>query len=122
MYLFSSIRKQSKGDNSPELACVERNKVKITNKINEVIYVITTENRTEINVQIRAAANCVAAMLEYKERPVDTENHTGKGGFQRSKRSHVKIWGKSARWRETRHAKLGEKKNLKGLTTREKEH
>lgn len=35
--------------NSPELACVERNKVKITNKINEVIYVITTENRTEMN-------------------------------------------------------------------------
>ena len=36
--------------------------------INKVVSIITTENITETNTMIRAAANCVADMVEYKQR------------------------------------------------------
>ena len=53
----------------PNLRYVERKKVRVaTNKINKVISVITTENITETNTLIRAAANCVADMVKYKLR------------------------------------------------------
>ena len=39
-----------------------------TNKINKVISIITTEKITETNTLIKAAANCVADMVEYKKR------------------------------------------------------
>ena len=55
--------------NPPSLRYIERKKVKVaTNKINKVIYIITTENITETNTLIKAAANCVADMVEYKQR------------------------------------------------------
>ena len=38
-----------------------------TNKINKVISIIKTENITETNTLIKAAANCVADMAEYKQ-------------------------------------------------------
>ena len=49
----------------PNLRYIERKKVKeATNRINKVISIITTENITETNTLIRAAANCVADMVE----------------------------------------------------------
>ena len=48
---------------------IERKKVRVAiDKINKVISVITTENITETNTLIRAAANCVADMVKYKQR------------------------------------------------------
>ena len=55
--------------NPPNLRYIERKKVKVaTNKINKVISIITTENITETNTLIKAAANCVVDMVEYKQR------------------------------------------------------
>ena len=56
----------------PNLRYIERKKVKeATNRINKVISIITTENITETNTLIRAAANCVADMVEYKQRDIN---------------------------------------------------
>ena len=55
--------------NPPNLRYIERKKVKVaTNKISKVISIIRTENITETNTLIKAAANCVADMAEYKQR------------------------------------------------------
>ena len=66
----------------PNLRYIERKKVRVArNKINKVISLITTDNITETNTLIRAAANCVADMVDYKQRPMKRENHSGEGEF-----------------------------------------
>ena len=67
----------------PNLRYIERKKAKeATNRINKVISIITTENITETNTLIRAAANCVADMLSTnKETSMKRESHIGEGGF-----------------------------------------
>ena len=53
----------------PNLRYSERKKVKAAaSKINKIISIITTENITETNTLLKAAANTVAGMVEYKQR------------------------------------------------------
>ena len=105
--------------NSPNLRYIERKKVKVaTNKINKVISINRTENITETNTLIKAAANCVADMVEYKQRETNDkrEPHWRRRILEKQKKLRKDL-GQITRMKETSYTMLGRKKKLKELIT-----